>query len=207
MGCRLVFAEHQPLLARASNRPAGFTAICKFALCTIRMPLHSAVADCHLLLRGETNVRSIFGTKHRGLSWLDANGADLWEDCERTYDQCGRDGEDTLVELCMGIPGIGPAKAGFIVQMAYGLSGCIDTHNLTRFGLTDRTFRCDASGGQKVSPNRRRKLIARYNQFCYSTGGTAFLWDSWCAYVAERDPVNYRDADYVSALHLAPIGG
>jgi len=196
-----VFAEHQPLLARASNRPAGFTAICKFALCTIRMPLHSAVADCRLLLRGDTNVRSIFGAKHRGLSWLDANGADLWEDCERAYDQCGHDAENTLVELCMGIPGIGPAKAGFIVQMAYGLSGCIDTHNLTRFGLHHRAFHCPK--GTRAA----HKLVSRYNQFCYNTGGTAFLWDSWCAYVAERDPVNYRDADYVSALHLAPIGG
>jgi hypothetical protein len=203
-----MFADHQPLLAEAaSRRPAGLTAIAKFALCSIRMPLHAAVADCRLLLRGETRVRSIFGAKVRGLDWLDAHGADLWEDCERAYDACGAGAEDTLVEHCMGIPGIGPAKAGFIVQMAYGLSGCIDTHNLTRFGLGHRHFDERYGGGQKVSMPRRRKLIARYNQFCYNTGGTAFLWDSWCAYVAERDPVNYRDADYVSALHLAPIGG
>jgi len=195
-----VFADHQPLLARASDRPAGFIAIAKFALCTIRMPLHAAVADCRLLLRGETQVRSIFGTKHRGLDWLDANGADLWDDCKRAYD--GHDAEDTLVELCMSIPGIGPAKAGFIVQMSYGLSGCIDTHNIARFGLGQREFACSRKGTRSA-----RKLIARYNQFCYNTGGTAFLWDSWCAYAAERDPVNYRDADYVSALHLAPIGG
>jgi len=44
--------------------------------------------------------------------------------------------ERALVTLTSTIHGINIPKAGFILQLAFGEAGCLDTHNRTRFGLT-----------------------------------------------------------------------
>jgi len=33
------------------------------------------------------------------------------------------------------IPGLGLAKAGFVMQLSIGMAGCIDSHNVTMFGV------------------------------------------------------------------------
>ena len=103
------------------------------------------------------------------------------------------------MRVVLRVPGLGLAKSGFIVQMLYGMSGCIDTHNLTRFNLHRRRFAC----GTKATDRRR---IGEYNDMVGRLGGTARLWDEWCIYVADRD-ANYVDADHVSRLHLTPLEG
>ncbi len=198
-----MFADHQPRLSKlARSGSDGFERICTFALCTIRTPLRQAVAD-YLLVRQGKPARSIFGSKHNGLAYLKQHAGELWERCEFAYDGLNDDdAADLLVSIVSEIPSIGPAKAGFIVQMAYGLSGCIDTHNLARFGLPPRTFR--GREAKYIRP-RVRAVQRDYNVFCRKAGGSAAIWDGWCNYVAERDPVNYASAERVSELHLVPL--
>lgn len=194
-----MFAEHQPQLARlGQSSPDGFTRIATFALCTIRQPLRIACADYKLVRRGDTS--SLFGAKHAGLAYIKRHAGYLWERCEYAYDD--DNAADLIVTTLCEIPCIGPAKAGFIAQMCYGLSGCIDTHNLARFGIPERTFRGREA---KHSWPRVQTTIRDYNAFCAKVGGTAALWDGWCTYLAERDPVNYPSAYHVSELHLAPL--
>ncbi len=198
-----MFANHQPQLARLGrSSPQGLERIATFALCTIRQPLRIAVADYPLVRRGE-HAQSIFGAKHNGLAYLRHHSADLWERCEYAYETCD---DETATDIILGVlaevPCLGPAKAGFVCQMIYGLSGCIDTHNLTRFNLPERTFRGREA---KLSWSRVRAMYRDYNAFCRKVGGTAALWDGWCTYLAERDPVNYPSAHRVSELHLAPL--
>ncbi len=194
-----MFAKHQPQLSRlGKGNPAGLERIATFALCTIRQPLRIAVADYPLVRRGEP-AQSIFGSKARGLAYLRQHSADLWERCEYAYETAD---DDTAADIILGVlsevPSLGPAKAGFVCQMIYGLSGCIDTHNITRFGLSERHFRFDKT-------TRPRPVLRDYNAFCRKVGGTAALWDGWCNYLAERDPVNYPNGERVSELHLCPL--
>jgi hypothetical protein len=202
-----MYAEHQPQLsALGRSGPDGFARICTFVLLTIRVSLWDAHKDYPLVRSGNRRVRSVFGFKHQGLDYVEANAEDLYERCEAAFElsNSDEDAEDTLLGILCDIPNIGPAKAGFIAQMVYGLSGCIDTHNLDRFGLHERTFRLDKKRLQPY-PKRRFDIIRRYNAFCREEGGSRRLWDDWCCLYSERDPVNYPTPDRVSALHLAPL--
>lgn len=196
-----MYDEHQPLLSRLGRSgPDGFKRIATFALCTIRMPLHRAVLDYPYAVQGRPCV-AIFGAKHFGLAELEERAATYYEWCERAYhDLEGEELEDELLSIVSSIPSIGPAKGGFIVQMIYGVSGCLDGHNLARFNIPERAFRLDRA----LRPGRRSAVIHDYNRVCRQLGGTRALWDSWCAYLADRD-ANYNDAEHVSRLHLTPL--
>lgn len=198
-----MFAQHQPQLAKLGRSgPDGFERIATFALCTIRQPLRIAVADYPLARAGKP-CSAIFGSKYAGIAKLRAQAGDIWERCEDAFENADDDdAADIILGAIQDIPALGPAKAGFVAQMIYGLSGCIDTHNLTRFELPERTFRGREA---KYSEARFRQTVRDYNSFCRKVGGTAYLWDSWCQYLADRDPVNYPNAERVSELHLAPL--
>ncbi len=198
-----MFADHQPQLSRLGRSgPDGFVRIATFALLTARVHLHDAVKDYPLVRGGQRErLRSVFAWKHRGLDELDADGAGLYEQCERqAYDTEGEELEDGLLHILTSVHGIGLAKGGFIAQMIYGVSGCLDTHNMDRFGLPLSMLKLNGS-----SPRRASRMIRDYNQICHNLGGPASLWDTWCVYLANRD-VNYAAGpDYVSSLHLTPL--
>ncbi len=197
-----MFAEHQPQLSKLGRSgPEGFKRIVTFVLCTIRVQLHAAVKDYPLVWRGERRgVRSIFGSKHQGLDELNERAVDLYEMCERAYqDREGEELEDELLHTVTSLHGIGCAKGGFIAQMIYGVSGCLDSHNLRRFGIPEGTFKI-----ADRTPRKRSALITDYNRVCRQLGGTQYLWDTWCQYLADND-ANYVSADHVSRLHLTPL--
>jgi hypothetical protein len=197
-----MYANHQPQLSRLGrSSPEGLTRVATFALCTIRQPLRIACADYKMVRQGDTS--SLFGSKHAGLAYLHQHAPELWERCEYAYETSDDDtAADLILPILASVPCLGPAKTGFVAQMVYGLSGCIDTHNLTRFSLPDRVFRGREA---RHSWPRVRATIRDYNAFCRKVGGTEALWDGWCTYLAERDPVNYPNAFRVSELHLAPL--
>ena len=197
-----MFADHQYQLARLGRRDVdGFERVCTFVLLTIRQPLRIACMDYKLVRNGDE--RPLFGSKRDGLAYVRQHAAELLDDCERAYYNAHDDieAENDILDVLTRIPSIGTAKGGFICQMLYGLSGCIDTHNIKRFGVTETTFKLR----KEWKRERKLQLIADYNRFCRRQGGTAALWDGWCEYVSRRDPANYETADLVSSLHLVPL--
>jgi hypothetical protein len=197
-----MFAKHQPQISAFARRsPDNFRRVVVFALCTIRMPFRTAASDVALACDNKP-CRSIFGAKIAGLASIDEPHW-LYEQCERAW-ACSDHVEDELVHIFQSAPSLGPAKAGFCTQMIYGVSGCLDTHNLVRFGLNPREFR-GAEG--KYKPATVCAKISAYNDVCRKLGGTAYLWDSWCEYVAERGTAGTYSAEAISALHLAPLNG
>lgn len=191
-----MFADHQPQISLFARLSAdNLRRVVTFAVCTIRMPLLDAAKDTPLAIDGR-GCRSIFGNKHNALAWLRDNADDLYDELEYLWHECASD--DAMLRTVMRVPGIGLAKAGFVLQMAYGISGCLDTHNLARFGIPPRRY----ASGQKAVDRRR---IAEYNDVCQRLGGTAHLWDSWCEYLAETQLGRYDSAEQISGLHLAPL--
>ena len=110
------------------------------------------------------------------------------------------DDPQVIFRKCLQVPGIGMAKAGFIVQMLTGQCGCLDTHNLKRFGLDANLFRTDAPW------SKVEKRLNLYWAICESHG-SAFLWDSWCELIAGKYPYHFVDAEAVSQLHVTAILG
>lgn len=181
--------------AQGGTDPARLVAVGGFVLCTIRVPLRRAVAETRALLeRGDASP--LFGWKERGLDTLADRAPEL-----SALIQCGA-GRDTLLAEFSRIPGLGLAKAGFVLQLACGVSGCLDTHNLRRFGLRAAAF----SVPDGCTDRLRYAKAAAYHAAIDAAGGTASLWDSWCRYVAEAQPHRYRDAWEVSALHCEALG-
>ena len=93
------------------------------------------------------------------------------------------------------VKGIGLAKAGFILQLSCGLGGCLDSHNVRRFGINTSVLRLSAN------ERKRRDSILRYLDLCNTLGGSEYLWDSWCELIYERQRKWWMCAEQVSAAH------
>lgn len=183
-----MFASHQAQISRAGRKdPQSFARVCKFALATIRVHLRDAAESIR-----EDDMRPLvwFGSKFDGRAFIERHARALWQDAEQAEDDAA------LMRVFMRIPGIGFAKAGFLCQLLYGRVGCLDTHNLVRFGIPSRRFRSD------LSARRVNKLTHEYVRLCDSLGGCAQLWDGWCEYVGHREG---DSAEHISALHLCCI--
>ena len=76
-------------------------------------------------------------------------------------------------ELLCSINGLGPVKAGFIVQMTKGKLGCLDAVNIRRFNI-----------------NRVPDKPATYREYLKNLSPCRNLWRDWCVHVAERDDMN-----------------
>ncbi len=183
----------------------AFRRVALFTLATIRVPLWAAAASTRAIIAGgpdsaDAFKRVIWGSKPAGLEYLD--GPDGWSvynlasGCAATRDAAG------VLENLTRVPGFGLAKAGFLAQMCYGLAGCLDTHNLRRFGLSPNL--CALRGNLKP-PTRARRIDA-YLAAVDACGGTESLWDGWCIHLADRDPSRYAHAYDVSELHPAALG-
>lgn len=195
-----MYHDHQPTIAASARKsPDGFKRACVFVLSTIRVGLPTAVAATKTYFtKGEREPVAFFGSKLDGLDYLNEHAERLWSCCEHlaaTLD--GRDLENALIDVLIDIPGIGFAKAGFISQLVYGCSGCIDTHTLIRFGIPARRFSPWIAG---LTSKRRHQFIEEYNDTVEACGGTEMLWDGWCSHVSKLQ--GYGTPDEISAMHL-----
>jgi len=100
-------------------------------------------------------------------------------------------------------PNLGLAKAGFVIQLVLGEIGCLDSHNLARFGLSAGTFKYGANASYALM----RKKAELYIDTCHKLGGCEYLWDTWCKYLATVHPTKYRDGFEVSRMHVDFILG
>ena len=111
--------------------------------------------------------------------------------------------KQAAVAYLASLYGLNVAKAGFVCQLAYGLSGCLDTINVQRLGLRPRAF---ANFSQLKTPQGRQRRATHYNAVVREAGGTETLWNAWCASVSERYPAQFPTPNHVSALHLECLG-
>lgn len=199
-----MFAEHQPLVAKhAQASDAGFYSLGLFVLATVRVPLARAARDCAAIVAGDTTPDrcpgTFFGYKLRAAAeWRDT-APGLRAEMLAAWREGAGAAELTL--RASAVRGLGLAKGGFLVQLAFGASGCLDTHNLARWGLDARRFRVDGA-----SARTREQRVRDYCETVDRCGGTAVLWDAWCDYVAAQNPGLYECGDHVSALHPRALG-
>ncbi len=202
-----MYREHAAQI-RQHVRAGSFRAfrdVALFTLATIRVPLWAAAASTRAIIAGgpdsaDAFKRVIWGSKPAGLEYLEsAHGKAIYAVANR---YAFRGDAAGVLDALTRVPGLGLAKAGFLAQMCYGLAGCLDTHNLRRFGLSPNicTLR-----GNLMAPTRARRIDA-YLAAVDACGGTESLWDGWCIHLADRDPSRYAHAYDVSELHPAALG-
>lgn len=203
-----MFRNHQPAIqAWAARSPDNLARVLQLAIITARQPFINAPADMQTAIRGERDAASVL------FSWKARSFAEIWNEREAIFWQCHdilhhaeerRAAENGLLGYIASIHGMGFAKAGFSVQMAFGMSGCLDTHNLSRLGIKAYVTR-SRIGERAYTLASMNARVELYNSIVHQSGGTEKLWDDWCSYVAKRQPKLYRDAEHVSELHLIAL--
>ncbi len=70
------------------------------------------------------------GNKTELISWLWNNRREIYE---KSMHMAENKEWEELMKLYSAFPGVQPVKAGFMVQLAFGQIGCIDTHNTAMY--------------------------------------------------------------------------
>jgi len=189
-----MFKIHQPKIARFMRKnPDGFSKGCTFTVLSIQRHLHSIGNQFHQIDIDGVEAACLNGTKRRTYKEIIAMKGYLYE---KVYSK-----EISLAEKLLevsGLYGIGMVKAGFILQLALGKVGCRDVHNLARFGLSASVFKVN----DKMTEATALRKANFYIKTCEDLGGSEYLWNTWCKYVADLYPKIYRDANHVSKLHV-----
>jgi hypothetical protein len=202
-----MFEEHQSKIGRYARQDADSMAkVYTFVLATIQQSLWQTPEIMQSIEHEGIESRFLWGFKYDAYEYLIEHKAtiyavamNIWRGHADPLDQ-----EYELTRYFAGLKGLGLVKGGFMVQLCFGLGGCLDSHNITRHGLDERKFK--ASRFKSASLKNKRSILRNYFAVIMSAGGCEALWDSWCQYVADRQPGRYEDAYAVSALHVKAIG-
>ena len=201
-----MFKTHQAIISKHARRsPQNFAKVLQFVILTVQEPLYRVPNNIKTAAKGgEDAMGVLFGFKFQAYNNAEQIAETALSYCEHVnaQDIPEKAKAKAMVECIASEYGFGLVKAGFVIQLAYGYAGCLDTHNIKRYGLKPTAFKNYKA--LKTAKGRARKLDA-YINLVYKLGGPEGLWDSWCQYVADNQPQYYRDANHVSQIHVDAI--
>jgi len=147
-------------------------------------------------------------SKAKTYAYLEDNKHRLYADVMMIIDY--DDGHDInkakkLMDVFLDVDGLGLAKAGFACQLVAGLVGCMDVHNIRRYGIDPKTLSLSRNPKtfKGIAANDRK--IVDYIGMCHNYG-TENLWDTWCEFLSTKSK-RWIDADHVSEVHYTYLTG
>jgi hypothetical protein len=201
-----MFDVHQKQIGEfARANPDNMRRVYVFVIATIQQSIETVPTMVHDMLQHGTNSKHAWGFKSEALEFINANAESVYSEAMAIYrgHACPDDAAHELLKYFAALPGLGIAKGGFMVQLCFGVSGCLDSHNLKRFNINPNDFKASRYKNAK-SPALRSAIIEAYHAAVSNCGGTAGLWNSWCEYVASLRPS--MTAYDVSAIHCDALG-
>ena len=142
--------------------------------------------------------RFLWGNKKQTYKFLESRKHILFSQFKAVLNSNKTDSEKalSLMQIFLRVPGLGLAKAGFVCQLAAGLVGCIDVHNIRLYGIDPNHL--------KVSMKVKNKELVKtkinnYINICHAIG-TEKLWNNWCEYLSTKNKT-WRDGFHVSEVH------
>lgn len=203
-----MFRSHQPLIsAYAKSSPDAMHDVMVFVLCTIQQALHTVPMAMDSIRKEGAESRFIWGFKRKAYENLVENKEAIYRQSMALYDAFPNPDIATreLLMYFANIDGFGLAKGAFCVQLIFGLCGCIDSHNVARFGLNPTEFKASRFKAAKQYATKYQ-FLDTYIDLVELCGGCERMWDEWCEYVYESNKVFYRSAQHVSAIHAEVFG-
>ena len=196
-----MFSMHQKAISEfALSSNVGLERTFRLVFLSIRQPFHSMAKQMQDVDDNGLQSPYLFGWKRSGLAFVRANASTLRETLKAVPEGYGD--AQALLDVAT-VPGLGLVKAGFVLQLVTGSAGCIDSHNMERFGLNANAFKYGASASDAL---KRKKALA-YLGACWKAGGCESLWNGWCDYVAAYHPKHWQSGFDVSAMHQSAILG
>ena len=204
-----MYQEHATTIQRYAQASAdNLEHVGQFVAFTIHNQFHVSVGDVQdYRSQIYDNLDGTLLATHLVLNWLRNNKETLHWHLQTLHNSEHSEADKAnhmLSYVTSEVPGLGLIKAGFLIQLTYGLSACLDTHNLKRFGIPPRTFRSDKFKELKTPKSRLRK-VKQYHGACERFGGTEALWDTWCQFIADKYPHRYKNAFDVSRQHCVAL--
>jgi len=139
-----------------------------------------------------TVAATVSGWKYDTILHVWNNKENLWQSVRKA----ATTGDDVdLLSALIQIPGVAPVKAGFMAQLIFGRSGCLDTHNIDIYSKAWPDLAKDlnaadwgksgAKGGEinKKTLEGLKKYTATIEKFKQRGIGTKELWDVWVDFV------------------------
>jgi hypothetical protein len=198
-----MFREDQPRIEEwARACPDRTTDVGLFVLLTIRQQFGGIGKLLERVRAGD--YAPLWGFKHDGYLYLREHQEYLHERADRA--RMGHIWVNDLLRDYLAVPGLGLVKAGFCVQLLIGEAGCMDMHNLARFGIPEREFAIPERKDPDAQLRATDEAIKHYLWTCERFGGTEKLWDGWCEFVAQTYRT-YEDAEDVSRRHVTYLTG
>ena len=196
-----MFSTHQKAISEfALSSNVGLERTFRLVFLSIRQPFHSMQKQMQDVDDNGLQSPYLFGWKRSGLAFVRANASTLRETLKAVPEGYGD--AQALLDVAT-VPGLGLVKAGFVLQLVTGSAGCIDSHNMQRFGLNVNAFKYGASASDAL---KRKKALA-YLDACWKAGGCESLWNGWCDHVAAQQPKRWTDGMEVSKMHETAILG
>ena len=140
----------------------------------------------------------LFSHKKDAYSYLKDNKDSLYNETIKH-----RDNPEELIKLWIEVPNLGLVKAGFIVQLATGGAGCLDSHNIKLYGVKPNVLVYNKKALEKT----KTKKIKEYIKLCEKLGGSVALWSNWCILLASKNEKVFKDGEHVSQLHIDYLTG
>ena len=168
-----------------------------FVSATIQQHFYTVPEIVRDFIVNGVDAKYAFRNKKNTIRWVQENAHDLWLYANLFE---GREVNHALHYFTQ-IPGLGLVKAGFLAQLLTGKGGCIDIHNAKLYGVD--LSQVNITGKEKLETKERK--IDCYVKTCEDIGGSQYLWDEWCAFVASKYPTRFKDAEDVSKLHVSAI--
>lgn len=193
-----MFATDQARIARWCRNPDKLMAVGVMVLLSIRMQWVGVGNQMASVAKYGADSPCLWGFKLKGYEYLLTHKVELYAKV-RDY-RAGRCTTADLMREMIKVPGLGLPKAGFMCQLVVGTSGCLDMHNIERFGLDPKVWRVRSLKKLSAQTAEIDDKIQLYLSLVKLCGGTAQLWDEWCHYL--NDNVGTFDsADDVSRRH------
>lgn len=198
-----MFRTHQKEISQyAQSGPDQMARVITFVYLTIQQSILTLPEQMRSVDREGTESRFLWGFKLGAYEWLSENKESVYRSVMDTWrghaDPAVAERETLSVFASM--PGLGLVKGGFCNQLIFGTTGCIDSHNMKRFGIPESAFH--ASRFKRAGAKTRQRLLREYADTCADFGGAEGLWDDWCELVGQKYG---KTAHEISALHLEAI--
>ena len=187
-----------------------------FVVASIKTPFYMLVKQMQDIGVNGVNSKYLWGFKKDAYEYLSEHSSDLYDELMDHYQQKYQgqwsgyalkiERDRRMMLILTDVPGLGLAKAGFVMQLMFGRVGCIDVHNLRR--LTSVSAK-DLVFNNRASDKIKYQKIDNYLNICKGYNNAERLWDKWCDQVA-YNPCNrkhFTDGNDVSQFHDTSIAG
>jgi hypothetical protein len=192
-----MYARDQAEIERWCKNPDKVVLVGAMVLASIRMQWVGVGTQLARIQSGD--LAPLWGWKAAGYEYLQSNKRVLYRTVRDL--RAGRISERAFLRQWIKVPGLGLPKAGFVMQITCGKGGCLDMHNVERYGLDASAWQVPKRKDLAAQMQAIDDTINHYLSLCDLCGGTEYLWDEWCRILAAKVGT-IADADDASRRHV-----